>query len=166
MKLTFKLPLAFAAALFLMFAGAMYGLYAMHRSIDGYNDLVRVHVANERMASSILVNFKLQVQEWKDILLRGKDPAKFDKGWAAFQKQESIVDTQTKALLASLEPFANHGVNLLKIESRPIHGKPFEYQFYVDVEAANRGELEKALAEVREATSALRVLGLYVAAKR
>ena len=70
------------------------------------------------------------------------------------------------ALLASLEPFANHGANLLKIESRPIHGKPFEYQFYVDVEAATNEQLEKALSQVREATRALRVLGLYVAAKR
>jgi prephenate dehydratase len=70
------------------------------------------------------------------------------------------------ALLASLEPFARHGVNLLKIESRPIHGKPFEYQFYVDVEAAGLAELEKALKEVRAATSQLRVLGLYAAAKR
>ena len=70
------------------------------------------------------------------------------------------------ALLASLEPFANHGVNLLKIESRPIHGKPFEYQFYVDVEAEHREALNAALAEVRAATSDLRVLGLYAAAKR
>jgi prephenate dehydratase len=70
------------------------------------------------------------------------------------------------ALLASLEPFANHGVNLLKIESRPIHGKPFEYQFYVDVEAERRENLNAALAEVRTATSDLRVLGLYGAAKR
>jgi len=70
------------------------------------------------------------------------------------------------ALLASLEPFANHGVNLLKIESRPIHGKPFEYQFYVDVEAERRENLTAALAEVRSATSELRVLGLYAAARR
>jgi prephenate dehydratase len=70
------------------------------------------------------------------------------------------------ALLASLEPFSRHGVNLLKIESRPIHGKPFEYQFYVDVEAEQREQLEKALEEVRGATSELRVLGLYAAAKR
>ena len=70
------------------------------------------------------------------------------------------------ALLASLEPFANHGVNLLKIESRPIHGKPFEYQFYVDVEAEQRENLTAALAEVRTATSELRVLGLYAAARR
>lgn len=70
------------------------------------------------------------------------------------------------ALLASLEPFSRHGVNLLKIESRPIHGKPFEYQFYVDVEAERHEQLEKALKEVRGATSELRVLGLYGAAKR
>jgi prephenate dehydratase len=70
------------------------------------------------------------------------------------------------ALLASLEPFSRHDVNLLKIESRPIHGKPFEYQFYLDVEAENRGELESALKEVVGATSELRVLGLYVAARR
>ena len=70
------------------------------------------------------------------------------------------------ALLASLEPFAKHGLNLLKIESRPIHGKPFEYQFFVDVDAAENAQLEKALEEVRTATSELRVLGLYAAARR
>lgn len=70
------------------------------------------------------------------------------------------------ALLASLEPFAAHGVNLLKIESRPIHGKPFEYQFYVDVDASDTAQLEKALGEVRAATSELRVLGIYAAARR
>lgn len=69
------------------------------------------------------------------------------------------------ALLASLEPFAKHGVNLLKIESRPIHGHPWEYQFFLDVEAESSAQLESALSEVRNATSDLRVLGLYVAAR-
>jgi prephenate dehydratase len=69
------------------------------------------------------------------------------------------------ALLASLEPFAKHGVNLLKIESRPIHGHPWEYQFFVDVEAESASQLESALSEVRKATSDLRVLGLYPAAR-
>jgi prephenate dehydratase len=70
------------------------------------------------------------------------------------------------ALLASLEPFAKHGVNLLKIESRPIHGRPWEYQFFVDVEAGDVARLDQALTEVRTATSELRVLGRYVAASR
>jgi prephenate dehydratase len=69
------------------------------------------------------------------------------------------------ALLASLDPFAKHGVNLQKIESRPIHGRPWEYQFFLDVEADSSSQLDSALAEVRLATSDLRVLGLYVAAR-
>jgi len=68
------------------------------------------------------------------------------------------------ALLASLEPFAKHGVNLLKIESRPIHGRPWEYQFFIDVEASDVARLDQAVNGVRGATSELRVLGRYIAA--
>jgi len=68
------------------------------------------------------------------------------------------------ALLASLEPLARHGVNLLKIESRPIHGQPWEYQFFVDLEAPASG-LEEALADLQKATREVRVLGLYPAAQ-
>src|SRR5712691_9326522 len=69
------------------------------------------------------------------------------------------------ALLASLAPFAKHGVNLLEIESRPIHGRPWEYQFFIDVEASDVAQLDQALSEVRNATSELRVLGRYAATR-
>jgi prephenate dehydratase len=69
------------------------------------------------------------------------------------------------ALLASLEPFARHEVNLLKIESRPIHGRPWEYQFFLDVESDQPGKLEEALSELRKATAEVHVLGRYPAAK-
>jgi prephenate dehydratase len=68
------------------------------------------------------------------------------------------------SLLASLEPLARHGVNLLKIESRPIHGQPWEYQFFVDLEAS-ASFLEDALADLRKAAHEVRVLGLYPAAR-
>jgi prephenate dehydratase len=70
------------------------------------------------------------------------------------------------ALLAALEPFAKHAANLLKIESRPIHGHPWEYQFFIDFEATDVVRLDQAIAEVRSATSDLRVLGRYVGASR
>ena len=69
------------------------------------------------------------------------------------------------SLLSSLEPFASNGVNLLKIESRPIHGRPWEYKFFIDVEADSVARLEQALREVREAAHEVRVLGLYSAAR-
>jgi prephenate dehydratase len=69
------------------------------------------------------------------------------------------------ALLASLEPFARHGVNLLKIESRPIHGRPWEYQFFLDLETDAANRLDDALHDLRRATHEVRVLGLYPAAR-
>lgn len=65
------------------------------------------------------------------------------------------------ALLAALEPFARHGVNLLKIESRPIPGRPWEYQFFLDVETTDASHLAAALKAVRAATSEQRILGFY-----
>ena len=65
------------------------------------------------------------------------------------------------SLLSSLEPFARHGVNLLKIESRPIHGRPWEYQFFIDLEADDPKRLEPALGELEKAARQVRVLGVY-----
>jgi prephenate dehydratase len=68
------------------------------------------------------------------------------------------------SLLASLEPLARHRVNLLKIESRPIHGQPWEYQFFVDLEAP-ASCLEDAVTDLRNVTREVRILGLYPGAR-
>jgi prephenate dehydratase len=68
---------------------------------------------------------------------------------------------QPGALLAALEPFSKYGINLLKIESRPIHGRPWEYQFFLDVQTDKVEPLQQALEAVQKATSFLRVLGMY-----
>jgi methyl-accepting chemotaxis protein-1 (serine sensor receptor) len=99
MKLSRKIPLAFAASLTLMSAGAFYGIHTLNEAIETYRTSVQEAAANERMASATLVEFKLQVQEWKDTLLRGKDPQKLDHYWSAFQKREHTVDD----LAATLE---------------------------------------------------------------
>ena len=66
------------------------------------------------------------------------------------------------SLLHSLEPFADRGINLHKLESRPLRGRPFEYVMYVDVMAAGDDpKLGEALAEISAHTSLLRVLGSY-----
>jgi prephenate dehydratase len=68
------------------------------------------------------------------------------------------------ALLAALRPFAEHGINLLKIESRPIHGRPWEYQFFLDVQSEEPAKLHEALHELHAATNLIRVLGRYAPA--
>jgi prephenate dehydratase len=69
------------------------------------------------------------------------------------------------ALLAALEPFAQRGINLVKIESRPIHGRPWEYQFFLDVQTESPEQIKAAIQAVRAATSFSRILGLYPPAR-
>ena len=70
------------------------------------------------------------------------------------------------ALLAALEPFARHGINLMKIESRPIHGTPWIYQFFVDLEGESLDKLYAAVSEVKAVTSDVRNLGFYASAAK
>jgi prephenate dehydratase len=70
------------------------------------------------------------------------------------------------SLLASLQPFAERGINLVKLESRPRRGAPFEYVFYVDIErAADDPEVLEAFEAARLHTSMLKVLGSYPGSK-
>ena len=70
------------------------------------------------------------------------------------------------ALLHALEPFARRGINLMKIESRPVHGKPWQYRFYLDLHASRSNpESGAALGELEKEVVDLRILGSYAAAK-
>jgi prephenate dehydratase len=70
------------------------------------------------------------------------------------------------SLLASLQPFAERGINMVKLESRPRRGAPFEYVFYVDIErAADDPDVQVAFEAARLHTSMLKVLGSYPASR-
>jgi prephenate dehydratase len=66
------------------------------------------------------------------------------------------------ALYTALEPFARRETNLLRIESRPIQGRPWEYQFYLDLQAS-LGDLAvlEALKELEQHAVNLKILGCY-----
>jgi prephenate dehydratase len=70
------------------------------------------------------------------------------------------------ALHRALEPFARRGVDLLKIESRPIRGQPWEYYFYLDLKGSTTdSEIACALAELKERATEVRLLGCYPSAQ-
>ena len=68
------------------------------------------------------------------------------------------------ALHHALGPFASRGLDLLKIETRPVRGRPWEYHFFFDLRAS-RDDAEAALAELRARAEGVRVLGHYASAR-
>ncbi|HTS10743.1 MAG TPA: prephenate dehydratase [Candidatus Limnocylindrales bacterium] len=76
------------------------------------------------------------------------------------------LDHRPGALYHALEPFANRGINMMKIESRPVHGSPWQYRFYLDLQAsAKEAEAAAALAELEKLVVGLRILGSYPSAE-
>jgi len=66
------------------------------------------------------------------------------------------------ALFRALSAIALRDLNLTKIESRPLRGKPWEYLFYVDLIGRVEDErVQNALGHLRELADLLRVLGSY-----
>jgi len=68
------------------------------------------------------------------------------------------------ALSRCLAVFSGHGVNMTKLESRPIHGRPWDYMFYVDVRMPSQaGAFDATLVELGGVAKELRLLGVYEA---
>lgn len=77
----------------------------------------------------------------------------------------TIKDEQG-ALSKYLSIFNKYSLNMTKIESRPVHGKPWNYTFYVDVTLDGENDEFKAIEkELLEQADDFRLLGLYCACK-
>jgi prephenate dehydratase len=143
------------------------------REVLGRGDKLSAAIAGRRAADyyrGVILAEKIQDNSenfTRFVLLRRESDAAAVAPTADARKMSVAMQLAHRpgALLAALEPFARHNINLRKIESRPIHGQPWAYQFILEIEADKPEVLDTALAEARKATDDLRVLGLYVAAK-
>ena len=82
----------------------------------------------------------------------------------AADKASLVFATQDKpgALFDCMRIMADRSLNLKKIESRPIHGRPWEYMFYLDVEIPeDRRLFDEGINALSEVAREMRVLGMY-----
>ncbi|MDR1238492.1 MAG: 3-deoxy-7-phosphoheptulonate synthase [Treponema sp.] len=76
------------------------------------------------------------------------------------------VPDEPGSLFACLSIMSQRGINLSKLESRPIQGKPWEYLFYVDVSIPpGEGIFDQVVAELKTKTRDFHFLGTYRASR-
>jgi chorismate mutase/prephenate dehydratase len=74
----------------------------------------------------------------------------------------TIRKDESGALYRLIQPFAGAGVNLTTIQLRPIHGKPWEYLFFIDLEGhRNEERVMQALEQAARVANSYRVLGSF-----
>ncbi len=98
-----KLLLISGMGTILVLMATLFGFWQAWNSIEDFTGQVGMRNANERQIRTIQLDFKKQVQEWKDTLLRGSDPSSLEKYWGNFQKQESRVDEGAQSLMQKLD---------------------------------------------------------------
>jgi prephenate dehydratase len=133
------------------------------REDDGFTGAIAARRAATLYHGTVLAeHLQDHPENWTRFLLLARpdalDPANdANKTLVAFD-----LPHEPGALARALQALAASDVNLTKIESRPIAGKPFEYRFVVELTVDDgAAKLTRAVEQMRAVTPWLRVLGAY-----
>jgi len=97
-----KLMLITGLSTLVVVGTATIGFWQAWSGVASFQAITDGAIADERTVLLMTVDFKKQVQEWKDVLLRGSDPKKLDKYWGHFLKQEEKLQALGSKLQAHL----------------------------------------------------------------
>ena len=81
---------------------ASIAMYQLQSNLNKYHTLLTTTVQYERDIANLNFSFKVQVQEWKDVLLRGKDSEKYKKYWGQFVTLQEDIEQKGQALADKL----------------------------------------------------------------
>ena len=102
------------------------------------------------------------------------NPENFTRFFLVRRSAEAVTDSEANkislaftlenrpgSLVTALNALSEIGTNLTKIESRPVHGKPWEYIFYVDCQIRSFAEGSRAVDALRSRCGMVKELGRY-----
>jgi prephenate dehydratase len=123
---------------------------------------IAAHAAAERYGLDILAaDIEDRADNQTRFLAIARAPSTLEPGTPARTALLLTTGNVPGALLRVLQPLAEHGINLSKLESRPT-GEPWSYRFFVEMEhSAGDADAAAAIESIRCATQSLRVLGSY-----
>ncbi|MHB8823016.1 MAG: methyl-accepting chemotaxis protein, partial [Pseudomonadaceae bacterium] len=78
-------------SLLLLLVIALLCIQQLSHHVEHFGDLLDGPLSESQLVDEANLEFKIQVQEWKNVLLRGKNPEQRNKYWAQFQAQERKV---------------------------------------------------------------------------
>ncbi len=91
------------AGLSVLMAVSIYAVVSLHTLADGYRALNSEILTVKGEVDTLNIDFKRQVQEWKNVLLRGHDTANLSKYWGRFEALHEDIQTRSKALAKRAE---------------------------------------------------------------
>jgi len=101
-------------------------------------------------------------ENYTRFFLLGREPKAAESSGARKTSLVFVTKNLPGALFKCMSAFALRDINLTKIESRPLKGRPFEYCFYVDILASPQEQnCANAMSHLGEMTEFLAVLGTY-----
>lgn len=102
MNLSKKLLLTAIAPMLIVLLSGVFAIWQTNRMLKNFSIESDIYDTNTRAALEMQVDFKEQVHQWKNVLLRGDNPDDLGKHWAEFQRMEKEIDMDGAALAIRL----------------------------------------------------------------
>ena len=121
-SLKFQILALLSASLVLVLLIALACFHFLSSNVQAYRGLLDGPLQGSQLIDQANLQFKVQVQEWKNVLLRGKLPADRDKFWGQFEEQERAVQATLGQLsgVQGIDPALKTRIERLKEEHRTL----------------------------------------------
>ncbi|WP_416395529.1 methyl-accepting chemotaxis protein [Allohahella sp. A8] len=128
-----KLLAIVAASTAISLAAAFYNVSTANHAMGEIETLIENDIEQARQAQIALADFKTQVQEWKNVLLRGREDAAREKYWSQFQAKEAEVRKGAQSLADTLPPSPARESAIAFLEAHDVMGKVYRkgYETFV-----------------------------------